>query len=111
MKLDVWEYVRLMVALEERAGSALLAREQEAWSELDQELTRLAESDHTAYSDLMLNSSVDLGALNPVERDEARAALAGVIEALKDQEKQADEELKAALTIERKSLAKRLKGL
>ncbi len=111
MKLDVWEYVRLMVALEERANSQLLAREQDSWSELDQELTRLADSDHTAYSDLMLNSTVDLGELSASERQEARAALTAVIEALKNDEKHADEELKAALTVERKSLAKRLKGL
>lgn len=111
MKLDVWEYVRLMVALEERPKSVLLARESEAWQELDAELVRLAESDHVAYSDTMLNATVDLGELSSAERQEAREAISGVVDALKRQEQSADEELKAALAIERKSLSKRLKAL
>ncbi len=111
MKLDVWEYVRLMVALEDHPKSVLLAREMEAWQELDQELIRLAETDHVAYSDMMLNATVDVGTLSAAEREEARAALSRVIETLKSEEQQADQDLKSALTIERKSLAKRLKNL
>ncbi len=111
MKLDVWEYVRLMVALEGMPRSLLLAREKDAWQELDQELSRLAEDDYTAYSDMMLNATADLGELSPAERGEAKAALSSVIDELRQAEVGADTELRQALSLERKALAKRLKAL
>lgn len=111
MKLDVWEYVRLMVALESLPKSVLLKREGDAWQELDHELARLAEDDHGAYSDMMLNATADLGSLTDAERKEARAAFTLVIDDLRKAEASADAELKHALILERKALSRRLKAL
>ena len=67
MRITVWQFVRIMVALEGRRPRAEVYENWKgAWQELDAELTRLGKSDHAAYSDLMMNQEVvlELGGAN-----------------------------------------------
>ena len=50
MEIPVWQFVRIMVACEKRPNSRLLAANQDSWTELDEALSGLAQSDFDAYS-------------------------------------------------------------
>ena len=79
MDLDIWAFVRVMVFLEEQGGaSALFAAWAEDWAEVDARLTELAQSDFAAYSEMMMQSQIEL-ALASAHHQELHAALAGVI--------------------------------
>jgi len=64
MNLDIWAFVRVMVALEEAAkgtpAASLYALWEEAWQEVDQQLSELADTDFDAYSDMMMNTQIAL---------------------------------------------------
>ena len=60
-ELDIWAFVRLMVALEEQLQHATLyALWKQEWLEIDQKLTDLANHDFDAYSDMMMNTQITL---------------------------------------------------
>ncbi|MAH87048.1 MAG: hypothetical protein CMF26_00365 [Kiloniella sp.] len=67
MEIPVWQFVRIMVACEKRPTSRLLAANADSWSELDEALTGLAQSDFDAYSHLMMHTNVHIEAPNPIE--------------------------------------------
>ena len=64
MEIPVWQFVRIMVACEKRPNSRLLAANQDSWTELDEALSGLAQSDFDAYSHLMMHTNVHLSAPN-----------------------------------------------
>lgn len=67
MEIPVWQFVRIMVACEKRPNSRLLAANQDSWTELDEALGGLAQSDFDAYSHLMMHTNVHLSAPNKIE--------------------------------------------
>ena len=73
VSLDVWQFVRVMVRLEETAevrgtGSRdrLYRAWRASWDKMDRELTRLGESDADAFAELMMDHDVVL----PLPRDQ-----------------------------------------
>lgn len=67
MEIPVWQFVRIMVACEKRPNSRLLAANQDSWTELDDALGGLAQTDFEAYSHLMMHTDVHLSAPNKLE--------------------------------------------
>ena len=61
MTLDIWAFVRVMVYLEEQGGgSALFSAWAEDWQEVDARLADLAATDFEAYSEMMMETQIDL---------------------------------------------------
>lgn len=64
IEFTVWEFVRVMVELEEQIAdgrkSALYDHWQNAWAELDGRLTKLGKKNADAFADLMMNQTVSL---------------------------------------------------
>jgi len=86
LRIAVWQFVRIMVALEGRRPRAKVYDDwKPAWRELDGELTRLGKSDHGAYSDLMMNQEVVLTLGGKARRSEVAQALARVTRDIKRQ--------------------------
>ena len=86
MRITVWQFVRIMVALEGRRPRAGVYEDWKgAWRELDAELTRLGRTDHAAYSDLMMNQEVVLALGGNKRRREVIAVLARIMQDLKRQ--------------------------
>jgi len=88
LRFTVWQFVRLMVHLEDRQTAKSGPRPEEAallkawaaiWSPLDQDLARLAESDTDAYSDMMMDQDVVIEDATPAEVLTAKAALEAVV--------------------------------
>jgi len=80
MEIPVWQFVRIMVACEKRSASRLLAENKDSWSELDEVLSGLAQTDFDAYSHLMMHTNVYLSAPNKME---LRRVLDSVLRELK----------------------------
>ncbi len=86
MRITVWQFVRIMVALEGRRPRArVYADWKAAWRELDAELTRLGRADRAAYSDLMMNQEVVLELGGDKRRREVIAVLARIMRDMKRQ--------------------------
>lgn len=61
MTLDIWAFVRVMVYLEEQGGeTALFMAWSEDWEEVDTRLADLAATDFDAYSEMMMETQIDL---------------------------------------------------
>lgn len=64
MNLDIWAFVRVMVALEEAPPAPpttkLYQAWEQEWGEVDRQLAELADSDFDAYSDMMMNTQISL---------------------------------------------------
>lgn len=63
LRFTVWEFVRLMVHLEDAdtlppAAQGLRDAWRDIWTSLDEELARLAEEDFDAYSTMMMDQDV-----------------------------------------------------
>lgn len=113
LRLDVWQFVRVMVALEAMPETAARRAWGEAWREIDDRLERLRETDAAAFATLMMDEEVVLPipgvnvlgdaarALRRVE-DELAAALS---------EPGLSEERRSALAFERRALGRRRKAL
>ncbi len=80
VSVDVWQFVRIMVALEKggrrggRAGSAY-ATWRDIWKELDGRLEQLGKSDPVAFADLMMEQQVVLPNASPERLREIVAAI------------------------------------
>lgn len=73
LRLDVWRFVRIMVALEAMPESAARRAWGDIWREIDARLTRLGETDAAAFAETMMESEVvlpvpDLGVLADAAR-------------------------------------------
>lgn len=62
VRFTVWQFVRLMVHLEDHAEgdaeAALLSAWSDVWARLDKDLARLSESDMDAYAEMMMEQEV-----------------------------------------------------
>jgi len=110
LTFDIWQFVRLMVHLEDREEvgepSALLADWRDIWEPLDQELAQLHEEDFDAYSDMMMGQFITVEEVEPGLAREAADALAAVIAELDGMiAKAKDAEEKDPLTFERGELS------
>ena len=86
LRITVWQFVRIMVALEGRRPRARVYDDWKgAWGELDAELTRLGREDHAQYSDLMMNEEVVLELRDDNRRREVVAALQRVMRRTKQE--------------------------
>ena len=86
MRIAVWQFVRIMVALEgRRARPSVYAAWEGAWRELDAELTKLGRTDHATFSDLMMNQEVVLELSSDKHRREVITALRRIIQDMKRQ--------------------------
>ena len=77
--IDVWQFVRIMVALEGGAKGAAWSAWREAWEELDARLEALRESDPPGFAELMMRHQVVLPVTGRRQRAEAVAALDAVL--------------------------------
>jgi len=84
LRFTVWQFVRLMVYLEETndtssvqktAKAALRDAWDDVWQPLDQELTELVERDFDAYSNLMMDQDVVIENATPEQIKTAAHAL------------------------------------
>jgi len=120
LRLPVWQFVRLMVQVEESlAGGrdALAGTLSKAWgdvwSALDAELTRLGETDSEAFSDLMMDQEVVLEAVTPEQGRAVAQVLARVVRTMQASLKAGPKEGQRAedLRFEVAELEKTLKSL
>lgn len=89
LEIGVWQFVRIMVDLEARAGRRKGKRAtiyddwREAWDELDSRLTELGARDQAAYADLMMNQNVVVKCRGAAQFAEVGDALGRIIETMK----------------------------
>lgn len=94
--IDVWQFVRIMVALEGGAKGAAWSAWSEVWEELDARLDALRERDPPAFAELMMRQQVVLPMTNRRHRAEAAAALDSVLARLDASLKKSDLDAAAA---------------
>lgn len=83
IRFTVWQFVRLMVHLEEVSDPAeLLGAWGDIWTPLDADLGHLAEDDFDAFSDLMMNQDVVIENATESQALAAADALTAVMKAL-----------------------------
>ena len=85
-RIDVWQFVRVMVAVESLPGAAAARAWGEIWREVDDRLDRLQTSDPDGFAHLMMCEEVVLPVPDRTVLDDAARAL-----------EQVDRELAAAL--------------
>lgn len=114
LTLDIWQFVRVMVELEERdrgPGCTLLADWRKPWREVDRRLTKLGRDDPTGFSDLMMNHQVRLTLRARAQLQELVGAIDGVVAKLERglEAPSLDGQQAEGMTFERRSL-KSLRG-
>ena len=76
IRFTVWQFVRVMVWFEEVAKDPAAKKTYDAWADtwknIDNELAELAQKDHDAYSEMMMDQEV---VLDPVTREQAEQVL------------------------------------
>lgn len=91
MNLDIWAFVRVMVALEEQmndkqasgeAPAALYQLWEQEWLEVDQQLAELADTDFGAYSEMMMSTQIALD-LPDAHRATFEKTIKGLVSQLK----------------------------
>jgi len=96
LRFTVWQFVRLMVHIEEHANpskpfAALFAGWGDIWRPLDAELAELAERDFEAYSELMMDQEVVIEDATPEQAHTAQQAIDEIM-TIMDRAIKADEE-------------------
>jgi len=85
-RLAVWQFVRIMVALEDmRVPFPIYSHWKEAWDELDKELTKLRETDHSQFAVLMMEQDVVLELYNSQSSRDTRTVLDKVIQLINNE--------------------------
>lgn len=83
VRFTVWQFVRLMVYLEDHsegnAEAALLSAWSDVWARLDKDLARLSESDMDAYAEMMMEQEVVIEDATPPLISTAKTALQAVL--------------------------------
>ena len=81
----VWQFVRIMVCLEQQVGDSNDARKKsvlsawrEIWQELDNRLAELGQADAAAYADLMMEQEVIIDEISAPQIDEVITAIDNV---------------------------------
>lgn len=113
LRLDVWQFVRIMVALEAMPASAALRAWGGAWRELDDRLTQLGKTDPDAFAALMMDEEVVLPAPDRRVLDDAERALRRVDRELSSAlaERGLTADRRAELEFERRALRRRRRAL
>ena len=120
LAIDVWQFVRIMVTLEEsarrgrRAGATYTAW-RNVWRELDQRLTELGKSNAAAFSEMMMEQQVIVPISRPAIVREAIEAIEAVTRKMTLEIERGDGDAghQADLRFERKelnALARRIGG-
>ncbi len=113
LRIDVWQFVRIMVALEAMPASAAQRAWGGIWREIDDRLTLLGKTDPDAFAALMMDEDVVLPAPNRRVLDDAARALRRVdreiSSALAERGLPADR--RAELEFERRALRRRRRAL
>jgi hypothetical protein len=121
LRFTVWQFVRLMVHLEERREAATSPRANEValldawayvWTPLDQDLARLAESDPDGYAEMMMDQEVVFEEATAKQAATAAATLEAVMSQM-DREIEAggDKTLIESLKFERRELRQLVRKL
>ena len=113
LRLEVWRFVRLMVALETMPEGAAMRAWGGAWREIDERLARLGRADAAAFSALMMDEEAVLPAPGAGALEEAVRALRKVDRELGSALARCgpDAERRAALEFERRELRESRKAL
>jgi hypothetical protein len=95
LTLDVWQFVRLMVGMEETLNAhgggkgsdlkTLYDRWEDLWVDLDARLVDLGRHDFDAFADLMMRQEVVLEDVSDTERELVRRELEKVVARIKTQ--------------------------
>ena len=110
LRFTVWQFVRLMVHLEEGRDhdadhQSLLTAWQDVWSDLDETLARLAAEDPDAYSALMMDQDVVIADATAKQTQTACQALKDVMAQMDEAiGKEAEKDLLDSLKFERREL-------
>ena len=112
IELTIWQFVRLMVFLEEHPDTGedddlppLLEAWSDAWQEVDKKLEELSGDDFEAYADMMMDESVTMDDVASYHALSAASALIKIAEMMQDViESGADEESKESLEFEKSEL-------
>jgi hypothetical protein len=110
LSFAVWQFVRLMVRLEETRGGAT-AREalykawRADWTTLDKELERLSETDFAAFAQTMMDQEVVFEEATPEQRDTVVAVLREVANRIQTEASKAKGEKREDLRFEAEQLA------
>ena len=120
LKFSVWQFVRLMVFMEDvkkspgsSRDSLVLRQRHEIWRALDAKLTGLGKRDAQAFSELMMEQDVVLEDVSLEELDEFVDTAAGVIKSMRAESnsKQRDEAIAAGLIFELEEMQTMSNGL
>ncbi|MDA9008822.1 hypothetical protein N9K16_02560 [Alphaproteobacteria bacterium] len=115
IKMDVWQFVRVMVAWEDKgftkgtnAAASLYQAWSEGWLELDERLKDLSERDFIAYSELMMEEEVELPIRHKQDSVALLQALSSVVHDMKkaNEQPEATKEAKEDLIFEIRELTK-----
>jgi len=104
IRFTVWQFVRLMVRLEQHPDARLDAWA-EVWHDMDTDLTALAQSDPDSYGETMMDKEVVMEDATPEQALAAKIALEAVMDEI-DQaiETETGGELLQSLKFERREL-------
>lgn len=104
LRFTVWQFVRLMVRLEQHPDARLDAWG-DTWSTMDPELAALAESDPESYGETMMDKEVVMEDATPDQALAAKMALEAVMDEI-DQaiETEKNTDLLPSLKFERREL-------
>jgi hypothetical protein len=122
LSLDVWQFVRLMVRMEESLKAhgggrgtqlkALYDRWEDLWVDLDARLVDLGREDPDGFADLMMEQEVVLEEVSEAERALVRAELEKVVAQIKSALARTDDPGEVEdLSFERDELVRTLRGL
>jgi hypothetical protein len=113
LEFAVWQFVRIMVRLEEHAAkkrgfarTSVFGAWRKRWQELDRRLSKLGQTDGEAFADLMLRQKVVIDDSTVAQRAEVARVVTEVIEQLKAEIKNSagDESRESDLRFEKKEL-------
>jgi hypothetical protein len=100
----VWQFVRVMVCLEQQLGetndarkNSILSAWREIWQELDNRLAELGQSDAAAYADLMMEQEVVIDEISTPQIDEVIAAIDSVSKEITAESKKTKRSIKDKL--------------
>jgi hypothetical protein len=114
LELTVWEFVRVMVALEdEGADCPFYTARSEVWDAVDGELGRLADEDPDGFAEMMMEHQVTFEDVTAAEMNDVERGAEIALEAIKQAEADGghDEETAQGLAYEKRELKALIKRL
>ena len=114
LDLVVWEFVRVMVALEdEGADSAFYVNRSDVWDAVDGELGRLSAEDPDGFAEMMMEHQVTLEDVTAAELKDIERGVEIALEEIKGLEAAGtdDEDQESGLSYEKRELKALLKRL